>query len=296
MRDKRYEISDKLKINVLRITYLLSHHIMKTLVTHINPHLDDIAGIWFFKKFCPGFKDAKIEFISASRDAAKAETKDKIFVGTGGGQFDEHKEGLDTCSGTLVYEYLKKKNYIPKDEILRKALDRLVEWNELIDTGKAPDCQFDEFSIQAFIRAKDGLPENSLKSVELGREILNRVLIVLKRRQQSIKDWTKRTEFKTRFGKSFAVESETVDREFSREQGGDLFLMYSPKNKGVQFFTPSFKIDLKPIYTAVKELDPQASWFLHQSHHMVICGSSSAPDSKPTKLSFEQLIEITKRL
>ena len=85
-----------------------------------------------------------------------------------------------------------------------------------------------------------------------------------------------------------------MDREFCRGQTADLFLMYNPKYKSVQFFTPSFEIDLKPIYDKVKLIDPEASWFLHQSHHMVICGSSSAPDSKPTKLTFEQLIELVK--
>lgn len=282
---------------------------MKTLVTHINPHLDDIACIWLFKKFHPDFKDAKIEFVSASRDAAKDASEDRVFVGTGGGRFDEHKEGLDTCAGTLVYEYLKEKNYIPEDEITRKALDKLTEWNCLIDTGKAPDSQFDEFSVQAFIRTRDNSSKTSEESVELGMEILDRMLVVLKRRERSIKDWKKRLEFQTKFGKSFAVVSETVDREFCREQarspslrsgisgrGGDLFLMYHPKHKGVQFFTPSFEIDLKPIYDKVKAQDPEATWFLHQSHHMVICGSSSAPDSKPTKLSFEQLIETAKQI
>lgn len=270
---------------------------MKILVTHINPHLDDIAAIWLFKKFHPKFGDAQIEFVSASRDlAARQESEDKIFLGTGGGRFDEHKEGLETCAGSLVYEYLKEKGYIPKDDILRGALEKLVDWNRLIDTGKAPDCQFDEFSIQAFIRCKDGNKENSQKSVELGIEILERILVVLKRRQQSYKDWEKRVEFKNKFGKSFAIISETIDREFCREQKGDLFLMYHPKHKSVQYFTPSFEIDLEPIYRKVKELDPQASWFLHQSHHMVICGSSSAPDSKPTKLSFEQLIEAAKSI
>ncbi|MDD5416315.1 MAG: hypothetical protein PHE48_04955 [Candidatus Daviesbacteria bacterium] len=268
---------------------------MKTLVTHINPHLDDIASIWLFKKFHPEFKDAKIEFISASRNQATTEeSEDKVFLGTGGGKFDEHKEGLNTCAGSLVYDYLRQKGYIPQDEITQKALEVLVEWNRLIDTGKAPNSQFDEFSVQSFIRCKDGTPQNSNRSVELGIEILNRILVVLKRKQQSLKDWEKRKEFATKFGKSFAVVSETVDREFCREQGGDLFLMYHPKYKSVQFFTPSFEIDLEPIYTKVKTLDPEASWFLHQSHHMVICGSSSAPDSKLTKLSFEELIEVTK--
>lgn len=273
---------------------------MKVLVTHINPHLDDIASIWLFKKFHPDFKDANLEFISASREAGvlseRSESKDKVFVGTGGGRFDEHKEGLDTCATSLVYEYLKKEKYLPEDEISQKALEKLIEWNRLIDTGKAPEGQFDEFSVQAFIRTRDNSPETSNKSVELGVEILERILAVLKRKQQSLKDWKEKKEFSTKFGRSFAVVSETINREFCREQGGDLFLMYNPKYKSVQFFTPSFEIDLESIYKKLKSLDPEASWFLHQSHHMVICGSSSAPDSKPSKLSFEQLIEVAKAI
>ena len=70
--------------------------------------------------------------------------------------------------------------------------------------------------------------------------------------------------------------------------------MYDPKNLAVQFFAPNK--DIKEIYEKVKSLDPNASWFLHQSHHMVICGSGSAPDSKPTKLSVEQLIEAAKNV
>lgn len=273
---------------------------MKTLVTHINPHLDDIFAIWLFKKYQPDFKDAEIEFISASREAGvlseRSESKDKIFLGTGGGKFDEHKEGLDTCAGTLVYEYLKEKGYVPEDEITQKALDELVDWNRLIDTGRGPDSEFIEFSVQAFIRGKDNKSESSKKSVELGIEILDRILGVLQKKQQSIKDWEKKQEFESRFGRSFAVISETVDREFCRRQGGDLFLMYNPKHKSVQFFTPSFEIDLEPLYKRLKELDPEATWFLHQSHHMVICGAASAPESRTTKLSFEELIEAAKEI
>lgn len=265
---------------------------VKTLITHINPHLDDICGIWLFKKFHPEFKDAKTEFISASHEGEK-ETEERIFVGTGGGKFDEHKEGLDTCAGSLVYEYLKKMGFIPTGST-EQALEKLISWNRLIDTGKAPHNEFGAFSVQAFIRTKDNSTENSLKSTDLGIEILNRILEVLKRKEQSILDWEKRVEFQSRFGQLIAIVSETVDREFCREMGGDLFLMYDPKNKSVQFFAND--LDLKEIYSKVKELDPKASWFLHQSHHMVICGSSSAPQSIPTKLSFDELIEVVKNL
>ncbi len=259
---------------------------MKTLVTHINPHLDDICAMWLFRKFDPEFKEANLEFISASRNSD--ETTDKIYVGTGGGQFDEHKEGLDTCAGTLVYKYLKEKGFIKN----QKGLEKLVEWNQLIDTGKAAKNQIDEFSIQAWIRPLDGNAESSKKAVELGEEILNRLLEVLSKKEQSLIDWEKRIEFESKFGKSFAVTSETIDRAFCKQQEGDLFLMHDPKYNSVQFYSDS--ADLEPIYIKVKELDPEASWFLHQSHHMVICGSGSAPDSTPTKLSLEELIEVAK--
>lgn len=264
----------------------------KTLITHINPHLDDICGIWLFKKYHPDFKDAQVEFISASHKKGGEETGDRIFVGTGGGRFDEHKEGLDTCAGSLVYEYLKSQGFIPQDQLTQNALEKLMNWNKLIDTGKAPNNQFDEFSVQSFIRTKDNSDETSRKSVELGREILDRILEVLKRKEQSLLDWEKRKEFETKFGRTFAVVSKTVDREFCREQVGDLFLICSPKS--VQYFAP--QKDIAAIYQKVKQIDSQADWFLHQSHHMVICGSSSAPDSKPTKLSFEQLVETVENL
>lgn len=265
---------------------------MKTLVTHINPHLDDIVGIWLFRKYNPEFTNALIEFISASRDAAKDESEDRIFIGTGGGKFDEHKEGLDSCAGTLVYEYLKEKDYLPQDEITQKALEKLVAWNKQIDTGKAEIHQINEFSVPAFLRPLDGSLETSKRAVELGEEILNRILEVLKRNGQSLLDWEKRVEFQTRFGKLIAVVSRSVDRAFCKQKGGDLFLMHDPKYNSFQFYSDSN--DLESIYQKVKALDPEASWFLHQSHHMVICGSGSAPDSKHSKLSLEQLIEVAK--
>lgn len=273
---------------------------MKTLVTHINPHLDDIFAIWLLRKFDPKYAEANVEFISAVHDKSGEETADRVFVGTGGGKFDEHKEGLHTCAGSLVFDYLKKENLLPKDEISVKALEEMVDWNKSIDMGTIPIEAYDEFSVPAFIRCKDSSVESSQKSVELGSRILNRILKVLKGKQQSLLDWEKRLEFESKFGKSYAVSSETIDRPFCKrmarfaKRGGDLFIIYNPKYPSVQYFTPSQTLDLSPIYEKVKKLDPDASWYLHQSHHIVLCGSSAAPDAKPTKLTFEQLIEVVK--
>lgn len=275
---------------------------MSTLITHINPHLDDIFAIWLLKKNDPKYAYFEVDFISATHDKGGEETEDRVFVGTGGGKFDEHKEGLHTCAGSLVFDYLKKENLLPGDEIAVKALEEMVEWNKQIDMGLAPISEFGEFSIQAFIRSKDSKKEASLEDVELGSKILDRVLQVLKRTQQSLKDWEERIEFESKFGKSYAIKSQTLDRPFCKrmarfaKRGGDLFLLVNPKYNGVQYFTPSHTIDLSPIYEKVKSLDPKADWFLHQSHHMVLCGSSAAPEAKQTKLTFEQLIEIAKNI
>lgn len=269
---------------------------MKTLVTHINPHLDDIFAIWLLKKYDPKYLDFDVDFISASHDKASEETEEKVFVGTGGGKFDEHKEGLKTCAGSLVFEHLKKEGLFPKDDMEVKALEEMVEWNKKIDTGTIPIEAYDEFSVPAFIRSKDNKKESSLNDVELGSNILERVLEMQKRKQQSLKDWEDRVEFDTTFGKTIAVKSDTVDRPFCKRMGGDLFILLAPKYNGVQYFTPSHTLDLSPIYVKVKEMDPEADWFLHQSHHMVLCGSSAAPEAKPTKLNFEELMEIVKSL
>lgn len=267
---------------------------VKVLVTHINPHLDDVFAIWLLKKYDPKYADFEVDFISATHDKGGEETSERVFVGTGGGKFDEHKEGLNTCAGSLVFDYLKENNLLPGDEITQKALEEIVAWNLSIDTGKIPIEAYDEFSVPAFIRSKDSKKESSLDDVQLGARILDRILEVAKRTQQSIQDWEGRVEFDTKFGKTFAIKSNTIDRPFCKKMGGDLFLLLSPQYNGVQFFTPSHSLDLSPIYEKVKELDPQADWFLHQSHHMVLCGSSAAPDVNPTKLTFEQLIDIAK--
>lgn len=267
---------------------------MKTLVTHINPHLDDISAIWLYKKFHPEFKDAQIEFINASRDEAlKFESEDKIYFGTGGGKFDEHKGDLEDCAASLVWKDIKAKGIAPKDEAELSAYEELVQWNRLIDLGKGSPKDVTPFSVPAFIRTKDSTQGSSLKSQNLGEEILDRILEILKKRYQSEKDWETKVEFESRFGKSYAISSETIDREFCKEKGGNLFLMYDPSHSSAQYFTPSFEIDLEPIYEKAKQLEPEAAWFLHQSHHMVICGSSSAPNVH-TELSFEKLIEIAK--
>lgn len=273
---------------------------MKILVTHINPHLDDIFAIWLFKKFHPEFKDAKLEYLSALGHAVTFEGKpvdsdpEVIHFGVGRGKFDEHKGDIGEAAGSLVWKDIVGSGLAPEDETEKKAFEELSEWNRLIDIGQAPIAEFGVYSIQSFIRPFDNSKESSEKAQVLGEEILDRVLEQVKRKQRALKDWEGKIEFETSFGKTIAVSSEFITRPFVQGQEGDLFLMEDPKKGDVQFY--SSDLDLEPIYKKVKELDPEADWFLHQSHHMVICGSGASPDSKRTKLSFEQLIEVLRNI
>ncbi len=268
---------------------------MKTLVTHINPHLDDIAAIWLFKKFHPEFMGAHLEFISAEEGNKGLENSDdKVYFGVGRGKFDEHKGDINECATSLVWKDVISSSLSPKDETEKKAYNRIVEWVRLDDTGRLPQEDFDQFNIPAFIRLKDNDAKTSGKSTELGAEILDRILNVVKDDEEAELDWQKKEEFETSFGKSYAVLSDKVDRPFCKKKGGDLFLIMGPKTGYVQFFTPRNDLDLEPVYEKLKEVDIKAGWFLHHSHHILICGSGSSPDSQKTSLSFEQVIEMVK--
>ncbi len=268
---------------------------MKTLVTHINPHLDDICAIWLFKRFHPDFAESKVEFVSASKGNLPAEDKEKVYLGVGRGRFDEHKGDLEDAAASLVWKFLKEEGFTPKDEILAGALEELVDWVRLDDLGKLKDLPYKDFDVPAFLRIYGGKEvKPSEENLNLGMNILDRIYLVLQDKQKAIKDFEQRVEFETKFGKGVAVESEFVNRAFCDTKEGDVFLMLDPRFRSVQFYSPKENTDLEPIYKKVKELDPEAQWFLHQSHKMVLCGSGSAPDSKPTKLSFEELIEVLK--
>ena len=59
---------------------------------------------------------------------------------------------------------------------------------------------------------------------------------------------------------------------------------------------PKPEIDLEPVYLKLKAADPNASWFFHQSRHIISNGSRHNPEVKPTRLSLTELTEILKSI
>ncbi|OGI87779.1 hypothetical protein A2995_00680 [Candidatus Nomurabacteria bacterium RIFCSPLOWO2_01_FULL_33_24] len=87
-------------------------------VTHNNPHLDEVAALWILKKWgteeFPGIKKAKILFhpdrhIGPNGTSfEELEKKGYLFLGIGGGKFDDHQKKTEKeCCATLVAQYLE---------------------------------------------------------------------------------------------------------------------------------------------------------------------------------------------
>lgn len=95
--------------------------VIRVIITHVKPHLDEYAGEWFLRKFgervFPGVSTAKIEYWNAGRStpdgrsAEEWEAEGCLLLGVGGSRFDEHpdetgKRPSNECCTTLVVKAL----------------------------------------------------------------------------------------------------------------------------------------------------------------------------------------------
>ncbi len=116
------------------------------IITHNRPHADELVALMLLKKFpegeekLPGVSTAKVEFLGAGKlpnNKTYLDFPDTVFLGVGGGPFDEHatadkeRESGEVCA-TLVAKYLGIENKpelqgilnIIKEEDLAPAKDK----------------------------------------------------------------------------------------------------------------------------------------------------------------------------
>ncbi len=273
---------------------------MKTVVTHIGPDLDAITSIWLVKTFFPQWQEASIAFVPAGTtfEGKPADSNVEIWhVDTGFGKFDHHQTNADTCASLLVYEELTKLH--GPDEALRRMMEVVNEIDHFREVFfPNPTADFWEFSLVTQI---DGwrllFADNPIKIVELGMQALDGIYKIFQNKvwaQKELKE--KGIEFETKWGKAMGIE--TVNDEvvhLSQKMGYVVAIRKDPKKGYVRIKAlPKDEIDLEPIYVKLKEQEPEATWFLHASHHMILNGSTKNPDMKPSKRSLKEIIEIMK--
>ena len=104
--------------------------------------------------------------------------------------------------------------------------------------------------------------------------------------------------FKSQWGKAIALE--TVNDEVlrvSQRMGFILSVRKDPKKDYVRIKAqPQSKVDLTPCYNILKKKDPDATWFLHAGRKMVLNGSIKNPESRATRLTLREIVEVLKNV
>ncbi len=273
---------------------------MKIIVTHIGPDTDAIAAIWLVKTFFPGWEEAALAFVPAGKtlEGKPPDASPQIIhVDTGFGRFDHHQSDADTCAAMLVYEEVKKNRGSDA------ALERLVGVINEIDHFREvffpnPTADFWDFGLSTQI---DGwrliYADNPLKIVELGMQSLEGIYKTFQNKVWAEKEIAEKgIEFTTRWGKGLGVETTNDEVVHLGQKLGYAVVVRKDPNKGYLRIKalPKKEIDLEAVYNVLKTSEPQATWFLHASHHMVLNGSSKNPEMRPTKKSLTEIIKVIK--
>lgn len=267
------------------------------LVTHARPHLDDVAALWLLQRFHPDFADLPIEFIAISPNAASEIPETALAVGIGRGRFDEHKGDIGECAASLVWKWLVEQPEVELTSLRKIALSRMVEWVRQEDLGQLNHVDWREWSIVTPIENYWSVASGDNHQVyELGAKILDGTVVYFEGLAQLDEDWKTHVEFDTRWGKAIALTSSAAgvsQRVYG--SGAVLVVQIDAQNGARQFRADAGKnVDLTEIYEKLRVLEPEASWFLHHSKQLLLCGSRSATTFTPSKLTIEQMIELVK--
>ncbi len=105
-------------------------------------------------------------------------------------------------------------------------------------------------------------------------------------------------EFKTKWGKALAVESHNSSiSKLAQKLGLSVVVVKDPRTGFVSVKSqPRGEIDLEPVYLKLKQADPKASWFFHQSRHIISNGSRHNQAVRATSLGLDELIQIVKSI
>ncbi|OGH61892.1 MAG: hypothetical protein A2848_02140 [Candidatus Magasanikbacteria bacterium RIFCSPHIGHO2_01_FULL_50_8] len=273
---------------------------MPTIVTHLNPHLDEVVCIWMVRRFLPRWNRCTVKYVATNPHGGSVKATDRdstiMYIGVGRGKFDEHKGNLDESATTLVYTFLVGEKKIKLATIERAALAELVAFVNDDDHGKHITQLHSEFS---FSTANAFMPRTGMKSAAIltaGAAYLDGVFECLLEKHLLERDWKKMQLVKTRVGRAVAVQTEasakTVLRRASRE-GIQIAIVLNPKNKFRSIrAVPESPADFSDAFQRAHALEPHAEWYLHHSKKMLICGSDVAANVTLSKMSLAALIQL----
>lgn len=284
---------------------------MKTIVTHLAPDVDAITSVWLLRKFLPGWEEAEVKFVSAGKtlDNEVVDSRpDILHVDTGMGMLDHHQTAEDTCAAKRVTEYIAKiykkerikgrKTYFPDE-----ALERMVEVVNDIDHFREayypnPLADFYDFGLVAIFDGwKMILSDDYHKMLDLGLLALDGIYKNFQNKVWAEKELKEGIVFASKWGKGIALV--TLNDEVVRigqKMGYVIAVRKDPKKDYVRIKAlPESKVDLSASFVRLKKLDKEATWFLHAGKKMILNGSIKNPESRATKLTLREVVDVLKK-
>jgi hypothetical protein len=260
----------------------------EVIVGHLAPDLDCLVAVWQLVRF-GGAQRARLEFVpaGATLDGKPADANPAIVhVDTGGGRFDHHQRNNDRA---LSASELVRRAIAPEDAALR----RLVEHVTRIDNALSPGGSV-FFNINDLISGYNSLyPSRPQHVVEAMLPNLDAWYEHEARQLRLEQAFQRRLEFETPWGLGIAMESD--DGGSSRLAYGKGAVLYAYRDQngwmGVAAQARS-NVDLEPVYSELRVVDPQADWYLHPGRRLLLCGTAKAPPRQPSSLSLEELVSI----
>jgi len=277
---------------------------MKTIVTHIFPDLDAIASAWLITRYLPEWEDAEIVFTPQQKNwnnVVPDSNPDILYCDTGYGKFDHHQIQERTCASKRILDYLLIQDHVSGKD--KEPLLRIINYVTEIDNfGEVnyPDPTSDkyEFCLHQLITGLKKKGMTDLALVQAIFPLLDAALQLFTYKLKAEAEITKGFVFHSKYGKSIAMNTSYDEAmRLAQKKGFSLVVMKDPMKKTARIKTvPSPENDLTPVYKKIMEVDNKGTWFLHILKNMLLNGSSRTPDSIPTPLSLQKLIEIIKEV
>lgn len=285
---------------------------MKVIVTHHSPDLDAITSIWLIKRFLPGWEEAKVKFVPAGERLAissqKLEVIEKnggdevIHVDTGLGPLDHHQTADNNVSAaSLTFDFVKEKiNGSEKQQAIERIVRVVVDADHFKEAlWPEPMADYHEFSLLGIVEGlRNQFPRRERFHVEFIIKCLNAILHHFENRIWAEKEIKKGIKFK--LGKEVGIAFETINDTvlpLAQKSGFSIVLRKDPRKGYVRIkVRPDRNFDLTPVYKKLRQLDPQASWFLHISKKMLLNGTTKNPTMRPTKLTLQEIMKVLEKI
>ena len=295
------------------------------LVTHENPHLDEIVAFLllrlFGEKMFPGVAQAPVEFCRTGGECPNGKTADEyekegvLFIGTGRGRFDEHgkkRAGEALCAATLVAEQLD----IRENPALRLLLKETLDNDAYASAGLT--------DLASVIKAMYLQGINPLEVINWATRGIEALYAQQLRYQEAVAELSEAIVDEVEAGGkiykvvSIVSDNPEIQRAARSKDLNSAVVIQQKKTGHIQIFTNQGQIrrNIRDIVRIVRIAESQAKgrttrlpwkelevteriseipeWYYMVPGENLLNGSLTATDVPPTNLSFNRVRELVK--